>query len=49
MWKLLGSPGATLAVALVMAAVPVSADETHSGSKGCATKQSCATGGLGVY
>jgi hypothetical protein len=46
MWKVLGSVGATLAVVLVMAAVPVSAGATHSGSQGCATKAACATSGL---
>jgi hypothetical protein len=48
MRKTLGSLGATLAVALLMAAVPVSAGATHSGSQGCATKAGCATTGLGA-
>jgi hypothetical protein len=48
MRKILGPLGATLAVALVMAAAAVTAGAMHSGSKGCAIKESCATGGLGT-
>ena len=48
MWKVLGSLGATLAVALVIATAAVAAGAMHSGSKGCAIKESCATGGLNV-
>jgi hypothetical protein len=46
MRKALGSLSATLAVALVMAAAAVAAAAMHSGSKGCATKESCAASGL---
>jgi hypothetical protein len=48
MWKVLRSLGATLAVALVIATVAVAAGALHSGSKGCAIKESCAKGGLNV-
>jgi hypothetical protein len=48
MWKVLGSLGATLAVALVIATAAVAAGAMHSGSKGCAIKESCAKGGLNL-
>jgi hypothetical protein len=46
MRKILGSLAATLAVALVLAALPMLAAATHGGSQGCATKVGCATSGL---
>jgi hypothetical protein len=46
MRKILGSLAATLAVALGLAALPMLAAATHSGSQGCATKVGCATSGL---
>jgi hypothetical protein len=48
MRKVLGPLGATMAIALVMTAGAGAAGAMHSGSKGCATKESCATGGLGA-
>jgi hypothetical protein len=46
----LGSLGAALAIVAVMATPAAAAGaDAHSGSKGCATKLSCAGSGFGAF